>query len=42
MQRLHRLFYGNLVVESMDLEKVDVLDVEALEGGIDGVEDCLA
>ena len=39
MQSLHRLLDRRMVVESMDLEQVHILNVHALEGGIDGVED---
>ena len=42
MQCLHRLLDWSVVVESVDLQEIDVVGIEALQGGIDLVEDGLA
>jgi hypothetical protein len=42
MQRLHCLLNWGIWVESVDLQKVDVVGIKALERSIDSVEDCLA
>ena len=39
MQGFHRLLERNLGVEAVDLEKVEVVELEAGEGGVDGFED---
>lgn len=39
MKRLHGLLERGVVVEAMDLEDIDVVGVEALERGVDLVED---
>jgi hypothetical protein len=36
----HGFFEGRVVVEAVDLEKIDVFGVETLEGCVDLVEDC--
>lgn len=36
----HRFFNGSIVVEAVDLEKVEVIRVETSEGCVDLVEDC--
>jgi hypothetical protein len=41
MKCLHRFFQGNIDIEAVDLEEINVRRVEALQGGIDCVEDCL-
>ena len=39
VQCLHRFFKGRMRVEAVDLEKVEVVELEAGEGGVDGFED---
>ena len=41
VQRAHGLFDGHGVVESVDLEEVDILQIQTGEGSIDRGEDCL-
>lgn len=41
MQSLHRLFYWDCFVETVDLEEVDVVRPQPFQGRIDGVEDAL-
>ena len=42
MERGHCFFDGSGGVEAMDLVKVDIIGVQAAEGGVDGSEDGLA
>jgi hypothetical protein len=42
MQCFHRLFNRCFVIESVDLEEVDVGGFQAVKGSVDGVENCLA
>ena len=35
----HGFFEGRVRVEAVDLEKVEVVELEAVEGGVDGFED---
>ena len=39
MQRLHRLLNGRVLVEAVDLEQIEVVCAEALEGAFDVLED---
>lgn len=41
VERFHRFFDGNVGVETVDLEEVDVRCVETGEGCVDCGEDCL-
>jgi hypothetical protein len=42
MESLHGFFDRSFIVESVDLEEVDVSGLQAGEGSVNGVEDCLA
>ena len=42
MQCFHSLFNWYIGIEAVDLQKIEVIGSESLQGGIDGVEDCLA
>lgn len=42
MQSLHGLFNRSIIVESMTLEKIDILESQAIEGSLDGREDTFA
>lgn len=42
MKCFHGLFNRHTVVETMNLEKVEVIGTESLQGGIDGGKDSLA
>jgi hypothetical protein len=42
IKSLHRFFNRSVVVKAVDLEQVDVVDIQSLQAGIDGVEDRLA
>lgn len=42
MERGHCFFDGSGGIEAMDLVDVDIIGVQAAEGGIDGSEDGLA
>lgn len=39
VESLHGFFEGRVRVEAVDLEKVEVVELEAGEGGVDGFED---
>lgn len=38
MQRLHRFFYGCILVEAMDLQQIDVVSVQALKRFVNRIE----
>ena len=41
MQRLHCLFNGDILVEAVDLQEVDVVDLKSLQAPFDRFEDML-